>query len=230
MLDAALVAAGRSSCVALRHLRCGAVPRVSGYDTLDASLKTQGRVWQCTEPARPLFRASNDNNEVEMQRAHKGRRRPADPRQTDFLALLGDPAAELLQVPPAPAEEPGALQYDQRMRQLLNEAIKRCVLDRDEIAERVTRLVGRSITKAQIDAWTGASRPHRFPGDLIPAMCVVLGNVVLLEGLAEAAGCKLIERNELQLARLGQLWLFMQQAQDEMVAKAPTLRQAVARG
>ncbi|WP_142850742.1 hypothetical protein [Telmatospirillum sp. J64-1] len=153
----------------------------------------------------------------------KGRRRAEDPRQMAFLDLLGQ-KEDLIEVPVQPEPEPGALDYDQRLRALLNKAIRACPFDRDQIASLVSGLVGREVTKAQIDSWTGATRPNRFPAELVPAFCQALGNTILLAGLAEASGCRLIEGRELQFARLGQLWLFIQKAENEqkrLVAELP---------
>lgn len=162
-----------------------------------------------------------------MHRAQKGRRRAADPRQTDMLALL-EGAIEL---PPEPAakHDAGALDMDQRLRRLLNDAIAAGPFaNRDELAEAVSFHAGRRVTKAMIDSWTGASRPHAFPGHLIPAFCAALGNSVLLQGLAEAAGCGLTESAELIRSRLDRLALFIRFAKAEqrrLVAATPLFAQ-----
>ncbi|WP_142850827.1 hypothetical protein [Telmatospirillum sp. J64-1] len=145
----------------------------------------------------------------------KVRRRAEDPRQMAFLDLLGSRKEDLIEVPEMPAPAPGALDYDKRMRDLLNRAIKASPFDREQIAAMVTTLVGREVTKPMIDSWTGATRLNRFPAELVPAFCQALGNTVLLAGLVEACGCRLVEGQELQFARLGQLWLFIQQASAE---------------
>lgn len=162
-----------------------------------------------------------------MTEAHKGRRRAADPRQTDFLALL-EGAIEL---PPAPEanRDPGALDMDQRTRQLLNQAIAAGPFDnRDQLAEVVSHHAGRRVTKAMIDSWTGASRPHAFPAHLTPAFCAALGNTILLQGLAEAAGCGISESADLVRSRLERLALFIRFAKAEqrrLVAATPLFAQ-----
>jgi hypothetical protein len=172
----------------------------------------------------------NDNKrEAIMTKSRKGR--SADPRQTDFLSLLSAGIA-LLPAPTMPRDEPGALNMDRRCRELLNEAIAVSGMDRATIAADLAPLAGRPISKAQIDSWTGASRLNRFPMDLIPAMCAVLGNAILTQGLAEAIGCTLVEGYTMQLARLGQLVMFINQAkieQDSIIANLPLYRRAVAR-
>lgn len=183
----------------------GTVPAFSGPQELKAG---------CGSAQIPpgLFLAVNNNNhEVAMQqRAQKGRRRHADPRQLDFLGLV-DPAAETFLPPAAPVEgDP-----DQHVRDLLNDAIKASPLDRDQIAACMTVVIGREVTKAMLDCWTGASRPHRFPMSMAPAFCQAVGNTMLLAGLAEMSGCRLIEGFELQQARLRQINLYIRIAKQE---------------
>lgn len=155
-----------------------------------------------------------------MTRSRKGR--SADPRQAELFSPPD--GAALLPAPVPPGNEPGALDLNAHMRELLNEAIAASGLDRETVAALVTPLAGRPISKAQIDSWTGATRPNRFPADLVPAFCAVLGNTILLQGLAEAVGCTIVEGYSMQLARLGQLVLFINQAkaeQDRIIASLP---------
>jgi len=160
--------------------------------------------------------AINDNQEVEMQnKAPKGRRRQHDPRQSDFLALLDGAGTELMPVPAAVIDEPGAQNMSRDIRRLLNDAIRESRMDREQIAEAVSARAGQPITKPMIDCWTGASRPHRFPGELIPAFCAALGNTILLQGLAEAAGCRVVERREARLIRIAQLRVIRGRVDDE---------------
>jgi len=164
-------------------------------------------------------------------RAPKGRR-SADPRQADFLALLDLPGAELIPAPIPASSQPG--DFSQRMRDLLNTAIKAGPFaDRDTLASAVSVPAGRPITKAMIDSWTGASRPHHFPADLVPAFCTALGNSILLQGLAEGAGCTVAEGWEIQQARLDRLRLFIQYARGEqrrIVASLPLFRREARHG
>lgn len=153
------------------------------------------------------------------------RKRCSDPNQLDFDALLGalDPNLDLLDVPAPPPAEPGGLDWSQRMRRLLKQALDACPLDHDQVAEGLSAVTGAHVTTTMLYSWTGASRPHRFPAEMIPAICAVTGNTLLLQGLADACGCRVSERQELQLARLGQLWLIMHHAQAEQTRMVGTL-------
>ncbi len=168
----------------------------------------------------------NNNEAIMTNRAHKGR--SADPRQIDFLSIFEGALAM-----PAPRPEPkpqaGAMDLDQDMRRLLNEAIKAGPFHcRDALAEAVSFHAGRRVTKAMIDSWTGASRPHAFPAHLIPAFCRALGNSILVVGIAEPAGCAVTESAALIQSRLDRLTLFIRFAKAEqkrLIAEAPLFQQ-----
>lgn len=165
------------------------------------------------------------NKRVRKRRSPAPRKRCADPDQMNFDALLGalDPGLDLIEVPVAPATVPGGLDFDLRMRRLLKRALDACPLGHDQVAEAVSALTGRTVTVAMIYSWTGQSRPHRFPAELLPAFCAALGNTILLAGLADACGCRVAESQELQLARLGQLWLIVHHAQAEQTRMAQAI-------
>lgn len=165
------------------------------------------------------------DSRARKRRAPAPRKRCADPAQMDFDALLGalDPGLDLIEVPAAPATVPGGLDFDLRMRRLLKQALDACPLGHDQVAEAVSALTGRTVTVAMIYSWTGQSRPHRFPAEMIPAFCQALGNTILVQGLAGACGCRVAESQELQLARLGQLWLIIHHAKGEQTRMAQAI-------
>jgi hypothetical protein len=172
--------------------------------------------------------AGNDNNqEVAMIRAKKARRN-ADHRQMDMLALLD--GAITMPCAPSPRREAGGLDCDQKMRVLLNRAIAAGPFtNRADLAELVGRHAGRPVSKAMIDSWTGASRPHALPAHMIPALCAALGNTILLSGLAEASGCAVTESADLVRSRLDKLTLFIRLARAEqrrLAADMPFFQEA----
>ncbi len=164
------------------------------------------------------------------RRAHKGR--SADPRQTDFLSLL-DGVVDFPAPAPEPRRQAGALDLDQPLRRLLNEAIEAGPFaSREALAEALRFHTGRHVTKAMIDSWTGASRPHALPAHMIPAFCKALGNTILLGGLAEPAECAVTESAQLIRSRLDRLALFIRFARAEqrrLVAEAPLFQRGVGR-
>lgn len=151
----------------------------------------------------------------------KSRRRRADPRQLQFLSLLD--RVDMVAVPEEPSRETASHDLDQKLRRWLNEAIERSPLDRAQIAEAMTALAGRPITKPMIDTWTGAARPNRFPADLLPAFCLAAGNNHVMERLAADCGARLSDTQEARLARMGQWALLIAYGQEEQRALAANL-------
>lgn len=151
----------------------------------------------------------------------RSRRKAPDLRQRDFYALLGD--LEAVPMPEEPARDPGALELDQPMRRWLSEAIDKSARSRELIAENMSSLSGRSITKAQLDSWTGASRPHRFPAELIPAFCAACGNCHLMERLAATMGVEIADATTARLAHLGRWHLATSYAAAQTTAFATSI-------
>ena len=83
----------------------------------------------------------------------------------------------------------GNLNIRERLRRSMCMAIKRCPLDRWEIAGEMSHLLGEQITKYQLDSWTSESKEgHRPPAEYIPAFCKVTGSREPLEIMNEVAG------------------------------------------
>ncbi|SMF85529.1 hypothetical protein SAMN06265365_1606 [Tistlia consotensis] len=139
----------------------------------------------------------------------------------DFLRLLD--RIELVAVPEAPSQAPASHDIDQQLRRWLNEAIERSPLDRAEIAEAMTALAGRPVTKPMLDTWTGSARPNRMPADLLPAFCIAAGTNHVMERLAADIGARLSDTQEARLARLGQWALLIAYGQDEQRRIASSL-------
>lgn len=82
----------------------------------------------------------------------------------------------------------GSLDIDARLKTALNEALKKCPLSRWEVAGKMSHLLGKEITKYQIDAWTAESKEHSIPGRYVPAFCVATKNNGPLEVINEPCG------------------------------------------
>lgn len=77
-------------------------------------------------------------------------------------------------------------------------------LDRFEIAARMSRRLGRDVTKTSIDQWIAMSTPERrIPVDALKAMCEVMNDWSPLENLVEACGFKLLSPDEAKAAEYG---------------------------
>ena len=77
-------------------------------------------------------------------------------------------------------------------------------LDRIEVAARMSRRLGREITKGNIDQWVAMSTPdRRIHADALKAMCEVIANWQPLEVLVESCGFKLLSPEEAKAAEYG---------------------------
>lgn len=113
---------------------------------------------------------------------------------------------ELLQVPEAIAPKPGALNIGLKLRRVLNESIKASPLSRQEIAERMSSMLGHQVTASQINHWTAGSREGwRFPLEYLPALETVLETHHILTWLADLRGARLSFGREVLEAQLGKL-------------------------
>lgn len=100
---------------------------------------------------------------------------------------------------------PGSLNVHRALREALSEAIAGCPLSRHQIADQLSDLVGRSITKYMLDNYTGSKESYRFPAELLPAFCAIVGSTRPLELLAEATGGMVLSRRERLFVKLIQV-------------------------
>ncbi len=128
------------------------------------------------------------------------RQKNDDPNQLNLLDMLQQEETLISR----PKDQPGALNMRAATRQALYESIKESVLDRYEIAAKMSMLLDQEITKAMIDSWTSESKEgHRFPMEYAAAFCMVTGHNKVLEvncrpvGIFALAGPDAI-RSELQ--------------------------------
>lgn len=98
--------------------------------------------------------------------------------------------------------------------------LKECQWSREEVAIGLSKLVGRRVSQAQIDAMLAESKTHRLPAEWIPAWVRVTGSKRLLELLCAEAGYWLADATEHDLAELSRVEFERQRAE----ARAAELR------
>ncbi len=143
----------------------------------------------------------------------KKRAKEPDPRQGHFFHLLNQTLDMPNPVTP-PAEPeldplPGRFDDDQTVRRLVNSLIRASGLDRETLAERMTRLSGHRVTKAMVDSWTGAGRPNMFPLHYLRALIRACdagpeAELALLSALLEGTGWCPMDAARAQMALIGQ--------------------------
>lgn len=104
--------------------------------------------------------------------------------------------------------------FEFHMRRVLKETVDSCgkravdPLDRYDIAARMSRKLGREITKTHIDHWTAMSTvQRRIHTDALKALCEVTGNWAPLHALVESCGFKAMHPDEAAAAEYGVLEL-----------------------
>lgn len=96
------------------------------------------------------------------------------------------------------------------LRKTLKETLDRCAkreadpLDRVEVAARMTRMLGRDITKSHIDQWTAMSTvQRRIHVDSLKALCEVTGDYAPMHAFVESCGFKALHPEEAKAAEYG---------------------------
>jgi len=88
---------------------------------------------------------------------------------------------------------------DNDLKELLATAIKQCRKSREVIAEEMSVLAGRPITKFMLDGWTSSKAGVLMPASLIQSFCEVTGSDRLQRWVIGEPLRKLLEFGELQL-------------------------------
>ncbi len=96
--------------------------------------------------------------------------------------------------------------FRQLLKTVLDDVAKRPQdkLDRIEVAARMSRLLGREITKNQIDQWTAMSAiQKRMQVDALKAFCEVTGDWRTLKFFGESCGFRVLTPHEATCAEYG---------------------------
>ncbi|HEX2959105.1 MAG TPA: hypothetical protein VHO70_19875 [Chitinispirillaceae bacterium] len=100
----------------------------------------------------------------------------------------------------------GSLDISTKVRSALNAAIKKSPLSRHLIAGRMSELLDRDITKAMLDAWTADSKDGwKFPAEYIPAFCVAVEDVSILDLLCNECKCLCVKTEDQLRLELGHI-------------------------
>ena len=117
---------------------------------------------------------------------------------------------------------PGSLNCEFEIRAEMVRAIKQSRLSREEIAERMSELIGRTISKEMLDAWTAESkRLHRPPAEFLPAFCVATGSDGPIRVQARKIKGDLADSDTTTLAGIGKAYL---QEEEAKVRKVELMR------
>jgi hypothetical protein len=122
---------------------------------------------------------------------------------------IGRPSNEQLALPlfeSLAAEDPGSADISTRLRAAITAAIKRCPLSRWQIAGRMSELLDRETTKAQLDSWTAGSKDGwRFPAEYLVAFCRAVDDYAVLQLIAAACGHTVVHNRDHVRLELGRV-------------------------
>ena len=105
---------------------------------------------------------------------------------------------------PQQAPLPASFDLDHQIRILITDAIKRSPKKRQQIAEEMTNLLGRSVTAQMLMDYTAESRKqYHFPAAWIPAFCEVTADFRLVDCLNEKIGLRVVTQEEEMFIELG---------------------------
>jgi hypothetical protein len=112
---------------------------------------------------------------------------------------------------------PGASDDDAIVRGILADAIKRSVMSREQIAEKMSWLTSRKISGSMLFDFTAESKAaHRFPFAWARAFCQATGDNRLIEHIAERAGFILLPKSDSDVLSLGELVVEQRRVEGEV--------------
>ncbi len=138
--------------------------------------------------------------------------------------LLGDLFSGVPQ--PADLESP-AMDLQVRIATAMSAAMKACPVDRYEVAMRMSRILGRDVTKNMLDAYAAPSKDTHIPNlEFCIAFDAATGQNALLNLYAKLRGCGVLVGNDTVRAEL----LRISEQKDDLLKRERALKAFLRRG
>jgi hypothetical protein len=116
---------------------------------------------------------------------------------------------------------PGSCDDDAVARAILSDAIKQSAHSRDQIADRMSFLLGSRITVSMLNNFTSESKDrHRWPFAWTRAFCIAADDRRLIQHLAEQSGFILLPSEDADVVRLGELVIEQKKNHAEIDSRA----------
>ena len=113
---------------------------------------------------------------------------------------------DLFAMPAPRPENPASMNFRDEVCELIAKISKDADADRYELATRMSRLVGRTVSKNIIDAWSSEAREgHNLPFYMAPVYEVACNSTELTEWLANVRGGQALFGAETLKAELGRI-------------------------
>jgi len=100
----------------------------------------------------------------------------------------------------------GSMRRKEAIQEALKKALKNCILQREDVADELSRLVGEPVSKNHIDNWTAESRNGwRLPLEYAAALSIITGDTGVLKAAIEGTGLRVICDEDLAYYELGKI-------------------------
>lgn len=117
--------------------------------------------------------------------------------------------SDMFDVPKPVALNAGSLVCRAEIAGIMSDVLAECAsedIDRFEVAARMSRLLGREVSKYMLDAYTSESRQEHVPPlDTAIAFDMATGGVSLLKFYADKLGCRVMVGKEVLYTELGRI-------------------------
>lgn len=100
------------------------------------------------------------------------------------------------------------------VRAALVAALKNSGLSREEVALRMSGIVGRQITATMLNDCCAASQPHRFPAEWMPALYKVTGDLSVFHAISDAHGLPRLDPELIKDAEYGRTKLEIERLEE----------------
>lgn len=107
-----------------------------------------------------------------------------------------------------PSQERGAesLRTSGGVKEALRQALDRCGLSRETVADELTRLTGETVTVHTVNNWAAQGKAERrIPLDQLAALVIVTGDPGIARAALEPAGLMVLDTDQAPLYELGKI-------------------------
>jgi hypothetical protein len=107
-----------------------------------------------------------------------------------------------------PSQERGAesLRTSGGVKEALRQALDRCGLSRETVADELTRLTGETVTVHTVNNWAAQGKAERrIPLDQLAALVIVTGDPGIARAALEPAGLMVLDQSQAPLYELGRI-------------------------
>lgn len=129
---------------------------------------------------------------------------------------------DMFNVPSPAPSTPGSMNYSREIAHAMSLALKECPFDRVDVAARMTRLTGREVSLAMLNAYTAESREMHSPSlERAIAFDAATEGFTLLNLYAAKRGCRVMVGKDALYAELAEL----EKAKSEITRQEKAIRQ-----